>query len=78
MKLFDYDDYSGTPVPGFSFDILKFKRRSVIIITVDQAMTSNKIPSLMVSIGPLSLFELSIGLVKYYLNISIWDKHYDY
>ena len=78
MKLLDFDNYSGTPVPGFSIDFLKFRRRSVIILTVDKSMTDNMIPSLMVSIGPLSLFEISIGLVKYYLNISIWDKHYDY
>ena len=75
MKLFDYDNYSGTPVPGFSFNFLKFKKRALIILTVDKSMTKTW-PSIMVSIGPLSLFELSIGLIKYYVNISIWDKHY--
>ncbi len=77
MKLFDYDDYSGTPVPGFSIDLLKFRRRSVVIITVDQSKITN-IPSIMFSIGPLSICELSVGLVKYFVSIAIWDKHYDY
>ena len=77
MKLFDFDDYSGTPVPGFSIDLLKFSRRSVVIITVDESKISN-LPSIMLSIGPLSIFELSIGLIKYFVSISIWDKHYDY
>jgi len=77
MKLLDYDDYSGTPVPGFSIDLLKFRKRSVVIITVDKNM-STTLPSIMVSIGPLSLFELSLGLIKYFVSISIWDKHYDY
>ena len=77
MKLLDFDDYSGTPVPGFSIDLLKFRKRSVVIITVDKN-TSTTVPSIMICIGPLSLFELSVGLVKYFVSISIWDKHYDH
>ena len=77
MKLLDFDDYSGTPVPGFSIDLLKFRKRSVVIFTVDKNM-STTLPSIMISIGPLSLFELSVGLVKYFVSISIWDKHYDH
>jgi len=76
MKLFDYENYSETPVPGFSVDILKFKKRSLFILTVDKSMTSNNMPSLMVTIGPIALFELSLGLVAFYLSVAIWDKHY--
>ena len=77
MKLLDYDNYTDTPVPGVSVDLLKFRRRSVVILTLEKSSTNN-FPSIMVSVGPIALFELSLGLIKYFVSISIWDKHYDY
>ena len=77
MKLLDYEDYTNTPVPGFSLDLLKFKKRSIFQVTVDR-MIDTKIPSLSIHLGPCALFELTLGVIKYYVSFNLWSKHYDY
>ena len=77
MKLYDYEDYFHSPVPGFCLNILKFKKRAVFMIALDK-MTDNW-PSLMIHMGQTSPFEFSVGLpfIKYYVSFNLWSKHYD-
>lgn len=77
MKIIDFEDHTDTPVPGFCLDFFKFKRRSILQITVDRIIDT-KIPSLSIQLGPEDLFEVTLGLIKYYVSLNLWSKHYDY
>lgn len=83
MKLIDLvtyptDDGDGhfPGVEGWELNLLKFRRRSVINLAYDGAIYRG-LPSILVQIGPSNLFELSLGLVKGYLTLSVWCRHYD-
>ena len=72
MKLTNLITYPG----GWCLDILKFKKRCVIELSGDEA-SGKRMPSILLQIGPDSVFELSFGLVFYFLSLSIWCRHYD-
>ena len=72
MKLIDTTYY----VQGWCIDILKFRRRSLIEVTFEDAIYQS-LPSVLVQVGPSEIFYLSIGLVKGILSLTIWGRHYD-
>ena len=83
MKLIDLVTYPLTDgdghfpgVEGWELNLLKFRRRSVINLAYEGAIYQS-FPSLMVQIGPSDVFQLTFGLVKGYLTLSLWCRHYD-
>ena len=75
MKLIDLQIYGDNNVPGWGIDILKFRRRSVIEVTVDKAEYQS-FPSILIQLGPTDLLYVSLGLFRYILSISLWARHY--
>ena len=82
MKLIEFIKYpvdtgKGTypGVQGWTIDILKFRRKSLIEIGYDESIYKSW-PSILLQIGPTDLFCLSLGMIKFIFTISIWSRHY--
>ena len=72
MKLTNFTRYPD----GWCLDILKLRKRSVLEISGDKA-SGKRIPSILLQIGPDSILDISLGLVFYYLSLSVWGRHFD-
>ena len=77
MKLFDLSTFEQDEVTGWTFDILKFSRKSVVLIECEKSSYQD-LPSILMQIGPTDLIYVSVGLVKFILTLTIWGKHFDY
>lgn len=77
MKIIDFNNYPDSPIPIWCLYLLKFGKRSLIEISVEE-QCYRSIPSLLLQIGPETLLYLSIGLIKFNINFTLWGDHYDW
>lgn len=77
MKIIDFNNYPDSPIPIWCLHILKFRKRSLIEISVEE-QCYKPIPSLLLQIGPETLLYLSIGLIKFNINFTLWGYHYEW
>ena len=77
MKLIDLSTLEQDNINGWSLSILKFSRRSVVLIEWEDTVYREN-PSILLQLGPSDLLYVSLGLIKYILTITIWGKHFDY
>ena len=77
MKLIDLSTFEQDKITGWSLDVLKFSRKSVITIECENS-TYRDNPSVLLQIGPSDLLYVSLGLIKFIFTITIWGRHFDY
>ncbi len=77
MKLIDLSTFEQDKITGWSLSILKFSRKSVIMIECEDSVYRDR-PSILLQLGPSDLVYVSLGLIKFILTLTIWGKHFDY
>ena len=77
MKIIEFNKYQDSPFAVGCFHILKFRKRSLIEISVEEQCYKS-IPSLLLQIGSDTLLYLSLGLIKFNINLTIWGQHYEW
>ena len=77
MKLIDLSTFEQDNINGWTLSILKFSRKSVILIECEDSVYREN-PSILLQLGPSDLVYVSLGLIKYILTLTIWGKHFDY
>ena len=77
MKLIELSTFEQDKIAGWSLSILKFSRRSVVLIEWEDSVYQDN-PSILVQLGPSDLLYTSLGLIKFILTITIWGKHFDH
>ena len=77
MKIIEFNNYPDSSIPTWCLHILKFRKRSLIEISVEKQCYKS-IPSLLLQIGSDTLLYLSLGLIKFNINLTIWGQHYEW
>ena len=77
MKLIESTIYSDSPIYGWYVYLLKFRKRSVLELGVEE-QSSRTIPSILLQIGPDAVLYLSIGLIKFNVSLTIGGTHYEW
>lgn len=76
MKLINLSTFEQDKIAGWSLNVLKFSRKSVITIECEDSIYIDK-PSILLQLGPSDLLYISLGLVKINFTITIWGRHFD-